>query len=373
MLAELEQKTVKSNFWPLVGEGALLPMHRYTKKVIAFSGGKDSLALLLMLLESGVPREEIELWHHLVDGAPGTEGNFDWPITEDYVRAVGQALGVPVRFSWKDGGFEREMFRHNQQTSGVYYEDGDRRVRYLPPQKPTARCKECGSYFCEDTESHCEMCGTVRGGFSTRLKYPMKTADLSKRWCSAYLKIMVCRRIISNDPRFETGNLLLLSGERRQESDARNLYDEVAVHPCSNKSRRVDQWRGVIDWKETDVWAALERWRVRPHPCYYLGFSRCSCMTCIFGDKHQWATVEKIAPRQFAWHAANERRFGLTIAEGESVVQQARRGRSTAEGAPKWVTDLAMSTKYPRDLVIVPKGEEWELPSGAYKRGCGPT
>lgn len=56
----------------------------YDRYVVAFSGGKDSLACLLHLLECGVDRSKIELHHHLVDGREGST-LFDWPVTESYV------------------------------------------------------------------------------------------------------------------------------------------------------------------------------------------------------------------------------------------------------------------------------------------------
>jgi tRNA(Ile)-lysidine synthase TilS/MesJ len=43
-------------------------LNSYDVIVVAFSGGKDSIACVLHLLELGGPRERIELWHHDVDG-----------------------------------------------------------------------------------------------------------------------------------------------------------------------------------------------------------------------------------------------------------------------------------------------------------------
>lgn len=55
-------------------------LESYDRIIVAFSGGKDSLATFLHLLDAGVDRNRIELWHHLVDGRGR---NFmDWPITE---------------------------------------------------------------------------------------------------------------------------------------------------------------------------------------------------------------------------------------------------------------------------------------------------
>ncbi|WP_197708314.1 phosphoadenosine phosphosulfate reductase domain-containing protein, partial [Escherichia coli] len=58
------------------------------------------------------------------------------------------------------------------------------------------------------------------------------------------------------------------------------------------------QWRPVHKWSEKDVWAILERHRIRAHPAYFLGWARCSCMSCIFGSPSQWASVAQIAPRK---------------------------------------------------------------------------
>lgn len=45
----------------------LLPLEEYDKIIVLFSGGKDSLCAVLNLLELGVPKEKIELWHHDID------------------------------------------------------------------------------------------------------------------------------------------------------------------------------------------------------------------------------------------------------------------------------------------------------------------
>ena len=39
----------------------------YDKYIVYFSGGKDSMACLLYLLDTGIPIEKIELWHHDID------------------------------------------------------------------------------------------------------------------------------------------------------------------------------------------------------------------------------------------------------------------------------------------------------------------
>jgi hypothetical protein len=78
-------------------------LESYDHILVGFSGGKDSVACVLHLLESGVPREKIELWHHDIDGREGSR-LMDWPVTPSYCRAFAEALGLSIFFSWKVPG-----------------------------------------------------------------------------------------------------------------------------------------------------------------------------------------------------------------------------------------------------------------------------
>ena len=69
----------------------LLPLEEYDLIVVLFSGGKDSTACFLKLLELGVPKEKIELWHHDIDGGNPTR-HMDWRCTGNYVRAFAKAF-----------------------------------------------------------------------------------------------------------------------------------------------------------------------------------------------------------------------------------------------------------------------------------------
>lgn len=82
-------------------------LSEYARYVVFFSGGKDSLACVLHLIEKGVSPDQIELHHHLVDGAEGSR-LMDWPVTDAYCEAVSRALGTTYRKSWREGGFDRK-------------------------------------------------------------------------------------------------------------------------------------------------------------------------------------------------------------------------------------------------------------------------
>lgn len=324
----------------------LLPLEQYDRILVSFSGGKDSLALVLDLLERGVDRERVQLWHQCVDGEAGVDKPLvDWPCTESYVRAVGKALGVRTLFQWRLGGFQGELLKDNACTRPVRFERQD---------GSTAQA------------------GGLKGKVSTRRRFPQASGDLRVRWCSAVLKIDVMALAINNDPAFRKGKLLVLTGERREESLHRATYAEREPHRCDCGRRRVDAWRSVIDWSEEEVWAAMERHRIQPHPAYRLGFPRVSCLTCIFGGPDQWASVRKVAPERFARIAAYEREFEVTIKRGVTVEELADRGTPYPACDDPDRVALAMSSASPADQVIVPPGE-WRLPDGAFRRGGGPV
>lgn len=71
----------------------LLPLDQYDVIAVGYSGGKDSLAALLDLLERGVPPSKIELHHHDIDGQG--EKLMDWPCTHAYVKATAEAREMP--------------------------------------------------------------------------------------------------------------------------------------------------------------------------------------------------------------------------------------------------------------------------------------
>ena len=332
----------------------LLPLEEYDYFLVSFSGGKDSLACVLYLLELGVPPEKIQLWHQLVDGAleDGERNFFDWAITEDYCRAVADGLGVLLqvdsllKFQWKIGGFAGEMLRDDEPTNGICFDNQDGERTCLPPGAP----KKLG----------------------TRLKFPQKGSDMSTRWCTSYLKIDVMARAISNEPAFSYAKILMLTGERREESGQRATYAEVDKHKCTTKKRLVTQWRPVIDWKEYDVWKIMERWKIQPHPCYCLGFGRCSCITCIYSHADQWASVRELDPALIKAIARYENEFGITIDRKKRDVEEVA---DEAEPFPEVSTDaherkLGMGLVYPRKEIF---NDRWELPAGAGRVVGGPT
>lgn len=317
----------------------------YDRIIVGWSGGKDSLACILDLLDRGVPKEKIELWHHDIDGREGST-LMDWPITADYCRAVAAALDLPILFSWKQGGFEGEMLRENALTAPTNFET------------PEGEVLETGGKL---------------GKLNTRRKFPQVSADLTTRWCSAYLKIDVCTAAFRNDPRFQNSKILLVTGERGEESCSRANYAAFEPHKADLRNgrkftRHVDQYRPVHHWPEERVWEIIERYRINPHPAYHLGWGRVSCLACIFGSKNQWASVRRIAPEHFARIASYEQEFDCTINRSMAVGELAAQGEPYADMDPSMI-ELAMSHEYTATVIL----DRWELPTGAFGESTGPT
>jgi len=318
-------------------------LHNYDRILVAHSAGKDSMACLLFLLELGVPREKIELHHHEIDGREGSR-LMDWPVTSSYMTKLAEAIGIRLLFSWRQGGFEREMLRENCGTAPVTFTRGDGTVVSM---------------------------GGERSKDSTRRKFPQVTSNLSLRWCSGHLKIDVMARLLVNDPRFSCGKTLVITGERAEESTNRANYKPFEPDRSDLRNGRVprwiDHWRPVHSWPEAQVWALIKKHRIAPHPAYYAGFGRTSCMKCIFGSSNQWATIREIEPAGFKQIGDYEREFGTTIHRTRTVDEQADRGVCHPT-AHEWAP-LALSNEYTASIFMDP----WVLPAGAFGESCGPT
>lgn len=325
-------------------------LHSYDKYIIAFSGGKDCTACFLWLLDQGIDKNKIELWHHLVDGQE--KPFMDWPVTKGYCKAFANHFQVPIYFSWKEGGFRKEMNRNEESTAPITFE--------APSEK-----------YGIDGVTWISVGG--KGPKNTRLKFPQVSADLKTRWCSAYLKIDVCASAIRNQKRFEGIKTVVISGERGEESPARSKYRIQEPDRSDNRggkkvNRFVDRLRPIRDWKEMDVWEIIEKYKVVVHPCYYLGWSRCSCLLCIFGNRDQFASANLVAPHQANQVINEEEKFGVTIKRKTSLIQLIMAG-TPYKTITKRLVEIAMGEDYNENLI----SNNWILPAGAYGEGCGPS
>lgn len=303
--------------------------------LIAFSGGKDSVAMALYLhQELKIPKERIELWHHEVDGRG--EALFDWPCTKSYCLAFVKAFGFKLLFSYREGGIVREIFRKNETMQDVYFQD-----------------KADGEFLLAESQKKDRF-------FNTRLKFPAVSADLRTRWCSSTVKIEVMAKAINHQQRFKESELLICTGERRAESVARSKYQEIEPYKSFTKTRRAILWRPLIDWTDKEVWAILEKYKVQPHPAYELGWSRCSCQTCIFNSENTWASLKEISQEKIDRIGEIEEEIGFTLYPDTTIEEKASAGTSFIEDQDRyWIKQATGEFTAP---IIT---NHWKVPKGA--------
>lgn len=389
-----------------IGLKELLPLEEYDMFIVLLSGGKDSIACYYKLIELGVPKEKIELWHHDIDGGnPGRR--MDWPVTQAYVRAFAQAEGVPLRVSYRKDGFFGELYRIGA-SEPVYWEEPDTgETKQCRLSEAYLKCQEIKEKTLPDMEEQLSAYGR-------RLKFPAKSGDLSRRWCSAYLKKMVSTSVISNlievtnelvtvggkrmafpakgnshQGRWCSGNLkaqvansvtsnlektaaginiLVVSGERRGESAGRAKYNEMELHAMNAQARAhrlVHLWHPVIDYTQKDVWEVLKRHRVRPHPCYYAGWPRCSCAACIFSTPELWAGYRELFPVEFEKLCEDERILNFTLDNKCPLPEFIGDAKScVCHEYPEAIRQLVTGT-YDQPI-IMNSNEKWDYPAGAF-------
>lgn len=421
----------------------LLPLEEYDLIVILFSGGKDSTAAYFRLLELGVPKERIELWHHDIDGGHPTR-YMDWPVTQAYNKAFAKAEGVTLRTSWRVNGFFGELYRVGASYP-IEYEDGNE-VKTCRLSRNQIRSEGLREQIIQGiSESNEEL-----KDYGYRMKFPAKSGDLARRWCSAYLKIDVADTVIRNleelkgignvekfpakggigsgrwcspqlkrevadslvrnleelreqgaqrhkfpaksgchqgrwcsgalkaqvqngvttdmDLTKQDNKILIVSGERRGESPGRAKYNEMEIHRtnATAKARRlVHQWRAVIDYTERDVWEVLKRHSVTPHPCYSAGWSRCSCMMCIFSLPKHWAGIKELFPQEYEAVRQDEIRLGFTLDNKKTLDEYVGNAQSCLNRSNERVIQQIMTGEFTEDDIYTPE-ESWDFPVGAF-------
>ena len=379
------------------------PLETYDMVVVLLSGGKDSIATYLKLRELGVPKEKFEFWHHDIDGGHPSR-RMDWRCTQNYVKAFAEAEGVPLRLSWRVNGFFGELYRVGASEPVEWVEPDTGEVMRCKPSHQQIKCQELKEQACEDMEDKLKEMGY-------RMKFPAKSGDLSRRWCSAYLKIAVADSVMSNLDRLKkleeiggkrgkfpakggthqgrwcSGNLkaavqdsitanmdktksdikiLIVSGERRGESAGRSKYNEMEIHRTNAEAkahRIVHQWRPVIDYSEKDVWEVLRRHKINPHPCYKAGWNRCSCAMCIFSTPTLFAGIRELYPEEYEQLKQDEEVLGFTLDNKCGLDEFVGNAKSCVYHGDKDAIKALLTGEYSVDDVYT---DNWMYPAGAF-------
>lgn len=183
----------------------------YDYILVMFSGGKDSTACVLDLIDRGVDMSKVELWHQDVDGREGSE-LMDWPVTRDYCKKFADAFDIPIYFQWKIGGIEGELFKKNAKTTGSRFET------------PEGKIKEGGG---------------VAGKVESRLMWPSQ-GSMEHRWCTNYAKMSPASIALNNQERF-IGKKFSTSQVRDGKSQSREVLISLlsSMEPLQEKRQYI--------------------------------------------------------------------------------------------------------------------------------------
>lgn len=350
----------------------LLPLEMYDLVIVLISGGKDSIACYYKLLELGVPKSKIEFWHHDIDGGHPSR-TMDWRCIANYIRSFAEAEQIPLRVSWRKNGFFGELYRIGASELIEYVDPETGEIYQCPPSKKYMECQKLKVAAISEMENKLAE-------FGYRMKFPMKSGDLSQRWCSAYLKIMVADTVLRNMNSVAANltktrkdiKLLIVSGERRGESVGRSKYNEIEIHrtnAVSKHHRTVHQWRPVIDYSEKDIWEVLKRHKVNPHPCYRAGWNRCSCAMCIFSTPQLFAGIRELYPKEYALLCQDEKVLGFTLDNHCDLETYIGSADSCVYHGDKEAIQSLLTGEFPVESVYVK--DKWKYPAGAFHGAAG--
>lgn len=342
----------------------LLPLEEYDLIVVLISGGKDSVACYLKLLELGVPKERIEFWHHDIDGGHPSR-RMDWKCTQNYVKALADAEGIKLRVSYRVNGFFGELYRIGASEPIEWIDPDTGEVKQCKLSSNYLKCKELKKQATEEMEELLKKYGY-------RMKFPAKTGDLSRRWCSGNLKAAVQDSVTANlEETKHDKKILIVSGERRGESAGRSKYNEMEIHRTNAEAkahRIVHQWRCCIDYSEKDVWELLKRHHINPHPCYRIGWNRCSCMMCIFSTPRLFAGVKELFPDDYAALRHDEEVLGFTLDNKKNLDEFIGDTKSCVCWDDRKAIHSILTGEFTTDDIYI---NDWKYPVGAFHGADG--
>jgi 3'-phosphoadenosine 5'-phosphosulfate sulfotransferase (PAPS reductase)/FAD synthetase len=222
--------------------------------VVNHSGGKDSQALLIKMLEI-VPKHQILVVH-------ASLGEFEWEGALELAQTQAQDAGVPFVVARAAKSFLDMVERKFDRVPDV-------------PSFPSAKHRQCTSDLKRDPIVREVRAYANAHGYSVILNATGVRAQES-------------------GPRAKLEPFKL---DNRNTTAARSWYDWAPIH------------RLTID----EVFATIRADGQEPHPAYAAGNERLSCVFCIMGSKGDIVNGAKARPELFARIAEVEARTGYTL------------------------------------------------------------
>ena len=133
-------------------------------------------------------------------------------------------------------------------------------------------------------------------GYSSMVRLCLKKGMFPsrvRRWCTQSLKVHPARDYLLE----QDGAVVNVVGIRAQESAARSMMLEWEY----SGAFKCDVWRPLIDWSEQEVIAIHQRNGVRPCRLYLeQGSTRVGCYPCVFARKAELRAMSDHSPQRIA-------------------------------------------------------------------------
>lgn len=218
------------------------------------SGGKDSQAMLIRLLER-IPSSRLLVIH-------ANLGEVEWPGALELAERQAADAGIPFIVARAPKTF-LEMVEHRST------------VRPESSCWPSAKNRQCTSDL-------------KRGPIEREVRRYMKRGG--------WMKVVSCL------------------GFRAEESPARAKRQVFSrSERGSVAGRDWFDWLPIHDLTREDVFATIEAAGQKPHPAYSAGNDRLSCVFCIMGSARDIANGARLNPALFEKLVAIEKRTGYTM------------------------------------------------------------
>ena len=207
-----------------------------------------------------------------------------------------------------------------------------------------------------------------------RYKFPAKGSPGNGRWHTGRLNPLVSDSVTTNlDTTRRNTNILIISGERRGESNSRSHYNEMEIHRTNaivKNKRLVHWWRPVIDYTLRDIWEVLKRSNCNPNPVYRIGWSRCSCMMCIFSLPKHFKGIQELFPEDFEKLCEDEKILNFTIDNKKSLEEYIDGAESCFVSLDEKAVHQVKTGEISAEDIFVPEGT-WTYPVAAFSGSEG--
>lgn len=230
----------------LIQDGALFAVNH--------SGGKDSQAMLIKLLEI-VPKGQLVVIHAAL-------GEIEWPGTLEHAEKQAQDAGLPFIVA---------------RATKSFFEMVERRFEGRPevPSFPSASTRQCTSDL-------------KRGPIERELRAYAKA--------HGFTKIVSCAGIRAQES----------AARAKQTPWKRDVKNSVAGREWFN-------WCPIFTLSTVEVFATIKAAGQEPHWAYKAGNERLSCMFCIMGSRRDLQNAALHNPALAAKYIALEEKTGYTM------------------------------------------------------------